>query len=174
MADSGEPKRDLELDRSVDQLTVRSASRTNWAAGILVAIGIWALWTIAHAHVDPANPIGPFERIVIPMAFVVVGVYFMLSRTVTTVFDLQSQQVRQTVLRLNRWHARTRVYSFADIASVGVNLADGTFVPKIHLKSGANIWLNATGRWDVDREAYAAAIDAISAATGLPRQDILE
>jgi hypothetical protein len=45
---------------------------------------------------------------------------------------------------------------------------------KIHLKSGANIRLNATGRWDIDREAYAAAIDAISAATGLPRQDILE
>lgn len=98
----------------------------------------------------------------------------MLARAVTTVFDLQSRQVRQTVLRLNGWHARTRVYSFADIASVGINLADGTFVPKIHLKSGANIRLNATGRWDVDREAYAAAIDAISIASGLRRQDFVE
>jgi hypothetical protein len=174
MVDSGNSKRDFELVRSVDQLSVRSTCRTNWAAGIFVAIGIWAFWALAHGHVDPANPIGPFERIVIPAAFVVVGAYFMLARTVKTVFDLQSRQVRQTVLRFNGWYTRARVYSFADIASVGVNMADGTIVPKIHLKSGANIRLNATGRWDIDREAYASAIDAISAATGLPRQDILE
>ena len=172
MIDSVELKCDIELDRSADQLTVRSTRGPNWFGAIFAGFALFFWWGILTGHEDPAYPpVGPLGivplGILLPLVLFVVGVSLMLPRTVTTVFDLRSREIRRTMSRLNGWYARTRVYPFGDVESVGLTEPEsGGYRPQIYLKSGARISLNVTDR-NVDRETYTAAIESISAATGL-------
>jgi len=125
MVDSAEWEGDLEFDRGTDQLTVRSMRGPNWFGAIFAGFAIFFWWGILTGHEDPAYPsFGPLvtvpSGVLLPLVFFVVGVSWMLPRTVTTVFDLRSQEIRRTVSRLNGWYIRTRVYPFADVASVGL------------------------------------------------------
>jgi hypothetical protein len=97
----------------------------NWFGAIFAGFAIFFWWGILTGHEDPAYPsFGPLvtvpSGVLLPLVFFVVGVSWMLPRTVTTVFDLRSQEIRRTVSRLNGWYIRTRVYPFADVASVGL------------------------------------------------------
>jgi hypothetical protein len=167
MVDGTEFERDLQLDRSADELTVRSMRGTKWFGAIFAGFGLFFGWGILTAHADPAYPtVGPLGHL-LPFVFFVIGVSVMLPCTVTTVFDLRSREIRRTVSKLSGWYARTRVYPFDDVESVGLSEPEsGGYRPQIYLKSRARISLNATDR-NVDRGSYTAAIESISMQTGL-------
>jgi hypothetical protein len=167
MVDSAELECDLELDRSADELTVRSTRGPKWFGAIFAGFALFFWWGILTGREDPAYPpVGPLG-LLLPLVFFVIGVSVMLPCTVTTVFDLRSREIRRTVSRLSGWYGRTRVYPFDDVESVGLSEPEsGGYRPQIYLKSGARISLNVTDR-NVDRETYTAAIKSISVATGL-------
>ena len=91
----------------------------------------------------------------------------------TTIFDMPSRQVRQTLSIRDRWLKRTQVYSFTDIASVGFDkfqTDDGpAYSSVVRLNNGTVLKLEAPygNNNDID------AMEAIIAATGLQRKDEL-
>jgi hypothetical protein len=99
------------------------------------------------------------------------GIYNVLPHTVTTIFDTQTQLVHQVRSIGGRWCKSTRVFSFADIASIGFDqYAPGEpFVPVIRLKDGTSVAVSVSS----DKEIDADPIRAVVAATGLQRKDEL-
>ena len=166
----------LQLERKGDELVV-SAARTAPAPKLFGALfaGFAAWWLTGWSEHDAGSKLIYAAGFLLASSFVVFGVSLMLPRSVTTTFDLGSQRVRRSETVFNRWNVRSRTYEFAEIASLGVHWSkddDSDLNPIMSLKSGGGVALAPI--WSLARteEGFAAcskSIDAICAATGLPK-----
>jgi hypothetical protein len=172
----------LCLERTDNELIVRSepTTVTTKLCGVLLAgfalIALLATWPAAESVTQElVRWIGDLFM----AAFFVAGVSIALPRSVITIFDLRSR----SVLRKENafpWLNRNRRYSFAQIRGVGVRKTkSGNYddapdhMPVIALEGGKMLPLGTLSirRSEVDDTDHAKSIDAICAATGLPRCD---
>jgi hypothetical protein len=130
----------LQIEREGDTLIVRSAHTAEWL-GVLFGIFtlLWIIaWTVNFTQGEPGYWIGPL----IGVAFAGAGVFLMLPRVVTTIFDLQSRRVKYNLSIGNRWYERSCNYSFVEILGVGVKAYyhEGySYLPAIALKNGKRL-----------------------------------
>jgi hypothetical protein len=112
------------------------------------------------------------------MILIVVSVSLVLPRSVITIFDLRSQRALRRV-NIFGWPYRTRAYSFAEIAGLGVvrglKIDERDPMPAISLKDGTMLPLGTINlnRFHVSDSSCAESIDAICTATGLQKYDNL-
>jgi hypothetical protein len=102
------------------------------------------------------------------------GLIGTLRREVRTVFDLRSRRIVHT--RTVAWYQNRWDYSFADVASVGVNESRGQgywYGPVMMLRNGETRWLSADSYGQVNGQVSCAkVVDEICTATSLKPLDI--
>jgi len=128
----------LLLTRNGDQLILHSKNNARWF-GVLYG-GIAVMWT--NSWISAGNWTDPnyWFGSVAGVAFILIGGFFALPRTITTIFDLRSRQVafNTTIWR----YQRTHIYSFADVAGLGFSQDDDTScMPMLKIKNGPSRWL---------------------------------
>jgi hypothetical protein len=172
----------LRLERTDNELIVRSepTTTTTKLCGALLASfapsGLLATWPPAESvEQELVRWTGYFFL----AGFFVVGVSFVLPRSVITIFDLRSRSVFRKE-NIFPWPNRNLRYSFKEIAGLGVDRPKSDdrdtvpyHLPVIVLQSGKMLQLGTFSirfrRSVTDDTSYAKSIDAICAATGLPR-----
>jgi hypothetical protein len=164
---------DLRIERDGDKFIVRSRNMQQTGGSLTIGIGcvlgFFSIWPIPFYDEPLPEPLS----YLVAICFILMGVYGILPHRVTTIFDMQSRQVRQTLSIRDRWLKRTQVYSFTDIASVGFDkfqTDDGpAYSSVVRLNNGTVLKLEAPygNNNDID------AMEAIVAATGLQRKDEL-
>jgi len=140
------------IERTDTALTIRSRNVKRWLSYLLMvtgAAGVW--WTPWAACVALAG----------------IGIALWLPREVSTTFDLQTKEVRQTAHQWRRVHHR--VIAYGDIESIGFYEPDPTEPGKfavIRLKQKEQIRIALPGSVLSEK-----AMNLIAAVTGLPRVD---
>jgi hypothetical protein len=174
----------VRIERTDNELTVRSnptSAITKWCGALVAGFALSSLiigWNRSSAENITEDVVG-WIGLVLMVIFLVVGISFVFPRSVITVFDLRSQRIlrREHVFA---WHNRTRTYSFAEIACVGVSRSNTNddeslpvIMPVISLKNGTMLPLCTLSfvRSEVSDSGCAKSIDAICAATGLQKCD---
>ncbi len=169
----------LHFERSDDELIVQSeptSAFTKWIGALFAGFAL--CWTIAWNRIDGRSEVAYWLVLTFGMILIVVSVSIMLPRSVITIFDLRS---RRTLRRVNifGWPYRTRAYSFAEIAGLGVvrgsKIDERDPMPVIALKNGTMLPLGTfnLNRFHVSDSDCAKSIDAICTATGLQKCDDL-
>ena len=169
----------LHIERTDDELIVQSepASAFTKEIGALFA-GFALCWTIALARIDARSEVAYWLLLTFGMVLIVVSVALVLSRSVITIFDLRSQRAFRRV-NVFGWPNRTRGYSFAEIAGVGVvrgsKIDERDPMPAISLKNGTMLPRGTfnLNRFQISDSGCAKSIDAICTATGLQKYDNL-
>jgi hypothetical protein len=104
------------------------------------------------------------------IVFIMFGAIPALPQTITVVFDLDTRQV---VFSTTKWRFRRRnVYSFADLAALGISRNDAGFwnrdewscMPSLSIKDGP-CWRLSTLNVDIDRNSE--ILKNVCNATGL-------
>lgn len=160
----------LLLERRGNSAVLHSTNNAWWLGLLFAAIGITCVNYFATAPND--DPTG----ILVGSIFVAVGAFFALPREVETEFDLRNRRVLYTLSLCHGWYQKRRAYSFDEIAGLGVREYSGsegggyTYMPIMTLQDGQRHWLStANGSF----LAYAEVLDAVRAATKLPKYDVL-
>lgn len=158
-------KNDFAIERTDTALTIRSRNVRGWRLGYpVMAIGaaiIW--WALQNPHDRAADP----WPLLIGVAFVGIGVAFLLPYGVTTTFDLRAREVHQTVWLWKR--VRHRVIAFGDIASIGFyqpDLSEPRRWAVIRLKRSDQVRIVTDGNVLEER-----VVGLVAAVTGLPKID---
>jgi hypothetical protein len=160
---------DFGIERTADQLIVRTRDRHGCFGGIFVVIGIAELWLLLKISPDPL--IASF--IVLHAAvFIIGGILVSWPRSVTTVFDLGSKEVRRTAINWRNLANSSRRIPFAEIASIGFDQPDSTepnYTAFIRLRTGKTIRITSHLS-----SLEAEEMESIAAATGLMLCDTRE
>jgi hypothetical protein len=130
---------DTGIERTADQLIVRTQDKYGCFGGIFVVIGIAELWLLLKISPDP--PMALF--IVLHAAvFMIAGILASWPRSVTTIFDLGLKEVRRTAINWRNLANSSRRIPFAEITSIGFDQPDSTepnYTPLIRLRTGEAI-----------------------------------
>ena len=170
----------LHLERKGDELIVRGV-RTSIGVKLFGAAfaSFSLLWIFLWNRHDAASDLAYASGFLLAAIFIVVGVSLMIPKSVTTIFDLRSRQVRRSVTMLNRWPRHSSSYAFEAVAGVGVIWSkndEHDLTPVISLKDGTRVPLAPFWSFERTETSFSAcdkSIDAICAATGLPKRDDL-
>jgi len=148
---------DFAIERTDTALTIRSGGTiAGWPRYLLMIAGSAGICWILLLWPSPVT-----------VFFVVVIIAFALPRDVSTTFDLQTKEVRQTTRLCGR--VRRRVIAYDDIESIGFCQPDPTEPVKfvvIRLKQKEQIRIASPGSV-LDEKA----MNLIAAVTSLPRVD---
>src|ERR1700687_67679 len=165
----------LHIERTDDELIVESeptSAFTKWIGALFAGFAL--CWTIALARIDARSEVAYWLLLTFGMILIVVSVSLVLPRSVITIFDLRSQRARRRV-NVFSWPYRTRGYSFAEIAGLGVvrgsKIDERDPMPAISLKNGTMLPLGTfnLNRFQISDSGCAKSIDAICTATGLQK-----
>lgn len=169
----------LRIERTDDELIVQSeptSAFTKWIGALFAGFAL--CWTIALARIDARSKIAYWPVLTFGMILIVVSVSLMLPQSVITIFDLRSRLALRRV-NIFGWPYRTRAYSFAEIAGLGVvrgsKIDERDPMPAISLKNGTMLPLGTfnLNRFKISDSGCAKSIDAICTATGLQKYDDL-
>jgi hypothetical protein len=174
----------VQLERTDGELTVRSeptTAITKLCGALLAGFALCALIGTRNGIPDASvmeDVVGWIGRIFM-VGFFMVSVSFVFPRSVITIFDLRSRQILRKE-NVFPWLNRARIYSFAEIACVGVNKSDPNdyesarvVMSVLALKNGTKLALGTLNvfRSYVSESDRAKSIDAISEATGIAKCD---
>ena len=170
----------LGLERRGDELIVRGA-RMSIGPNLFGAAfaGFSLLWIFYWSYRDAGNDLAYASGYLVAAIFIIVGVSLMIPKSVVTIFDLRARQVRRSVTMFNRWPRQRNSYAFEAVTGVGVVWSkddEGDLIPVIVLTDGTRVPLAPFWSFARTEASFAAcdkSIDAICAATGLPKRDDL-
>ena len=169
----------LHIERTNDKLIVQSeptGAFTKWIGALFAGFAL--CWTIALARIDARSEVTYWLLLTFGMVLTVASVALVLPRSVITIFDLRSQRAFHRV-NVFGWPYRTRGYSFAEIAGLGVvrgsKIDERDPMPAISLKNGTMLPLGTynLNRFQISDSGCAKSIDAICTTTGLQKYDNL-
>jgi len=162
-----------------DELIVQSEPTSAFTKRIGALITGFALcWTIALTRIDGRSEVSYWLVLTFGIIMIVVSVSLVLPRSVITVFNLRSQRALRRV-NIFGWPYRTRGYSFAEIAGLGVvrgsEIDERDPMPVISLKNGTILpfGLFNLDRFQISDSGCAKSIDTICGVTGLRKFDDL-
>lgn len=164
--------RGLRIERDADRLAVRAEnSLTRWLGALFAAVGLGLLFAAAIAHTDRMSRIW---IILLCGAFLVgCGVYLIVPRVCTTLFDSRSRRIVYSTTVGNRAPTVER-YAFEDVAGIVLNkdIGIGHCSPCLQLKERGRRVLLSPSSGLVGVSAGVALVEAICAETGLPVLDL--
>src|ERR1700733_8204954 len=100
-----------------DKLILHCENDQHWAGVLFVGFGLLAICAIISTGLAPWFIV--LISLTVGMTFLPIGGYFLLLRTVVTIFDLRSRQVTRSISIGRDWYQRSHTYYFADIAGIG-------------------------------------------------------
>jgi len=139
--------RHIRLERKDDALVLR-ATNAPWWFGALFG-GFFVFWLLGWIRQETGGGLSYWSGVVMGVAFVLVGLFLFLPREVNTIFDLRSRRVLRNVTFCKGLYERRHVYSFDEIAGLGVkeygaNGSEGySYIPVMVLRGGKTRWLAA-------------------------------
>ena len=165
----------LHIERTDDELIVQSEPTSAFTKWIGALFAVFALcWTIVLTRIDAWSEVTYWLVFTFGMILIVVSVSLVLPRSVITIFELRSQRALRRV-NIFGWPYRTRAYSFAEIAGLGVvrglKIDERDPMPAISLKNGTMLPLGTfnLNRFQISDAGCAESLDAICTATGLQK-----
>jgi hypothetical protein len=154
----------MHIERKESRLIVQSRNTQQLGGAFSVAFGIAILLLLSRLTDPPAE--GILILLLVAAAFIIFGLFFLLPRRITTIFDSASRQVHQTII-IGNWSRHTRNIAFAEIASLGFDRHDDTFYAVIRLQTGETVSIDPNPYNEMNLKLF----EAIAAETGLPNRN---
>jgi hypothetical protein len=155
----------MHIERKESRLIVQSRNTQQLGGAFCVAFGIAILFLLSRLTE------GILIVLLVPAAFIIFGLFLLLPRRITTIFDSGSRQVHRTVI-IGNWSRHTRNIAFAEIASLGFDRhqphpGDNTFYAVIRLQTGETFSIDPNPYYEMNLKP----IETIAAETGLPNRN---
>jgi hypothetical protein len=162
----------LQIGSDGDTLTVRAKNGvTRWLGALFVGAGLGLIIAAANPHIVHMSR--TWLVLLCAVFLVGCGVFLLVPRVTTTIFDSRSRQVVYSARIWNRPPKMER-YAFEDIAGIVLNkdFGIGHCAPYLELKEPGNRLLLSPQNGIVSVTAGVNLMEAICAATGLPVLDL--
>jgi len=164
----------LDVERTPESVVVRSRRGIGirMVAALGCAIGLLFFWAAITDTAAARNDFSYWYHFLFATVIVCATLPGTGPCMVTTVFDLRSRRMRRNSDFAWGWYRRHRSYAFTEISGVGIKKEPGEalYMPVIVKTDGGMVRLASDlGSTEL---RYARAIEAICAATGLPKIDV--
>jgi hypothetical protein len=160
----------FHLDRQGDALILQALNGNQWFGALFGGFALF--WVIGWIIQEKERGLGFWLGLVVGVTFIAVGIFLLVPRRITTIFDVRSRQVLHHISIGYGWHERRHSYTFDEIAGLGVKEYAGegySYLPVLILRTGKMRWLAAGNGGYL---AYAKTIEDVCAATGLEKHDL--
>jgi hypothetical protein len=164
--------RGLWIERDGDMLTVRAENGiTRWLGALFLGVGLGLVIAAANTHTGQVSR--PWIVFFCGAFSVGCGVFLIVPRVHTTIFDSRSRQIVYTTSIWNR-APHTGLYAFEEITGLVLNKSIGIShcSPYLELKERGRRLLLSPNSGFVSVSAGVDLMEAICAATGLPVLDL--
>ena len=110
--------RHIRLERKDDTLVLRATNAAWWFGALFGGFSVF--WLLGWIRQETGGGLSYWSGVVMGVAFVLVALFLFLPREVNTIFDLRSRRVLRNVTFCKGLYERRHVYSFDEIAGLGV------------------------------------------------------
>lgn len=164
--------RGLRIERDGDTLAIRAENGiARWLGALFVTIGLGLVFAAANTHTGQVSR--PWIVLLCGAFSVGCGVFLIVPRVHTTIFDSRSRQIVYSTNICNR-APHTERYTFDEITGIVLNKSIGIShcSPYLDLKERGSRLLLGPNNGFVSVSAGVDLMEAICAATGLPVLDL--
>jgi hypothetical protein len=160
----------LHLVRDGDAVILQARDTMRWFGALFGGFAVF--WLFGWIGQSKDTGLGFWLGLLMGLAFAGIGLFMLLPREISTVFDVRSQRVLHHVSFCRGLYERRHTYAFDEIEGLGVKEYAGegySYMPVLVLRGGKLHWLATVNGGYL---AFAKTIEEVCAATGLAKVDM--